>query len=481
MNDQKTVHSQPVKGLMAKSALVLLVTIALLFTLSPVQAEGKTPSPKIQAMEQHVADLAKQLKEATAELEKAKVEEGINTKTAASSDQEDAAPAEPESTDITLGPMTIGGAMRVNYVIGDYSDAGDSPSRGGNGGNFELDTFRLDLSLDYQQWIGTFQYRWYDGYNFLHTGWLGYDFEDAGQVQAGINRVPFGPGPYGVSQSWFFDQHYYVGLADDQDLGIKYLVQHGNWDLAAAWYYSGEGNWNGASEDSARYSYDAVTWRSAIDENGDIVSSAVNGYEERNQFNMRAIYGFEQIVVPTDIGISIEYGQLNGKQASDGSHWAASIHMVNSWDAFKIASQLTRYGYDIEADNPLGTDELLPMGAFDFAWPTAAKAWIGAISMSYTVKTPQIPWLDSVLPYVEYSSIMKDADNFNNSDMFIVGAAWASGGWYIYTDYALSDGNLFIGDKGDDYTNINHGVGDFGVNGNDQWNYRFNINFGYYF
>jgi len=30
------------------------------------------------------------------------------------------------------------------------------------------------------------------------------------------------------SQSWFFDQHYYVGLADDMDLGLKYVTERGN-------------------------------------------------------------------------------------------------------------------------------------------------------------------------------------------------------------------------------------------------------------
>ena len=63
----------------------------------------------------------------------------------------------------------------------------------------------------------------------------------------------------------------------------------------------------------------------------------------------------------------------------------------------------------------------------------------------------------------------------------MLGSAWASGGWYIYTDLAYSDGNLFVGNEGDDYANIYQGVGDFGVDGNDDWNYRFNINFGYYF
>jgi hypothetical protein len=90
-----------------------------------------------------------------------------------------------------------------------------------------------------------------------------------------------------------------------------------------------------------------------------------------------------------------------------------------------------------------------------------------------------------VRPYLEYSNIVKDASDQNDSQLWILGAAWASGGWYIYTDFAYSDGNLFVGNEAanggtDNYSSV-YGVGDFGDDGNNEWNYRFNINFGYYF
>jgi hypothetical protein len=46
---------------------------------------------------------------------------------------------------------------------------------------------------------------------------------------------------------------------------------------------------------------------------------------------------------------------------------------------------------------------------------------------------------------------------------------------------AFSNGNLFVGNIGDDYSNSFDGVGDFGANANDRWNSRCNSNFGYYF
>lgn len=435
----------------------------------PAHAAGQT----VIELEAEVESLSRQLELANARLAAARATANIDA-------EELVDTSDIDGTGIRIGPVTVGGAMRVNYIYGDYVENGAAPQRGGNGGNFELDTFRINASLDYEQFIGQLEYRWYDGYNFLHTGWLGYAFSDDSQVQVGVTRVPFGPGPYGVSQSWFFDQHYYAGLADDMDFGLKYLAERGAWELAFAYFISSEGHWNGASEDSARYSYDAVRWRSGIEPNGDIVEARVNGYEERNQFNVRAIYHLEDAWLPANVGISLQWGELAGKRVDDGHHWAVSGHMVNTFGNFTLASQLTRYAFDVD-DGSLGSDELLPLGAYDFAWPAAAQAWIPAVSLSYRIDTPDLPWLDYLLPYIEYSSIVKTDSEFNDSEMFMLGSAWASGGWYIYSDLAYSNGNLFVGNKGDNYSNIYDGVGDFGVNGNDRWNYRFNLNLGYYY
>lgn len=366
------------------------------------------------------------------------------------------------SDKIVFGPLKVGGAIRANYVIGDYR-GGSTPSRGGHGGDFELDTFRINLGLNYKQLIGKAEYRFYDGYNFLHTGWLGFKFDNGSQIQAGVNRVPFGPGAYGISQSWFFDQHYYVGLTDDMDLGAKFTMPVGDLTIDAAYYCGGEGSWRGGSNDSVRYSYDVV------DETG-------IGYEDSHQANLRAIYSFSDWVVKTDLGTSLQYGILesNGPQ-SDGEHYAASVHMVNKWNNWRLASQLTYYKYDIDSyTNQSGTttDKLVDMGAFAYAYPVAAQAYIPGVSLSYHLDTPFIGWLDYVVPYVEYSTIIKEEDSFNDSELVTVGMAWASGGWYCYTECAWSNGNYFVGN--DTFT-------EFGANPNDEWQYRFNINLGYYF
>ncbi len=379
-----------------------------------------------------------------------------------------------------IGPLKVGGAIRANYILGDYVTSGDDgPERGGNGGDVELDTFRINLDYNNGPWVGKAEYRWYTGYNFLHTGWIGYNFPEAGQIQVGQNRVPFGVGAYGPANSWFFDQHYYVGLADDMDVGIKYTTSRGNLSFDLAYYFMAEPSYNGDSPESARYSYDIV-------DNGGEYSH----YEERNQVNARAIYSFSDLPLPTDLGISLQWGQLKADSAfaDDSDAWAASIHSKTTWNNWALMLQLTQYKYDADYNEGTGlTNDLITMGAYDFAWPVASEGTIPAVALSYTWN-PTLDWIDSITFYNDYSVILKDGSlpdgtDFNDSAMNVTGMAIASGGWYIYVDYAYSNGNYFVGNEGDvygaDYSSST--VGDFGADLNDEWNGRFNINFGYYF
>lgn len=437
---------------------------------------GLLPGQSASELEERIAALEAELQEARNELMQARetaldAEERAEVAETRLANAADAGPSK-----IQLGNFAIGGAIRANYTIGDYAN-GSGPSRGGDGGNFNLDTFRVNVDYANDQLIGKLEYRWYNGYNFLHTGWVGYELDEASQLQIGVNRVPFGAGPYGTYNSWIADQHYYVGLADDMDLGVKYSTVLGNLKLDLAYYVSDEGQWRGASRDSARYSYDPVLW--SFDGN-------VSGYEERHTFNARGIFLLAQeSSMPTEAGMSLQYGQLeatdtSGGDMDDGEHYALSGHIKTSLDALTLQAQLSYYHYDIDDDNPWGDDELLPFGAFDFPWPVAAEAMVLSLSGAYYIPTPDIDWLDSVNTYIEYSTIQKSEDAHNDSDMLTIGAAWWRGGWYIYTEWAYSNGNYFVGSEGDDYSTFG-GVGDFGINGNDTWNSRFNINFGYYF
>jgi hypothetical protein len=370
-------------------------------------------------------------------------------------------------TGADIGTLTVGGAIRANYVYG--SDYGDSagPSRGDNGGDMELDVFRINIDWQKDDWVAKGEYRWYNGYNFFHTAWLGYNLGEEAQLQAGINRVPFGVGAYGPSQSWFFDMHYYIGLSDDMDLGIKYSRSMGDLKFDLAYYLMPEPNGNGATEDSTRYSYDIVD------------DGSVNGrYKERSQFNGRLIYTVLPDSVPTEVGASVQVGRLEANSASaadDTWGYAASAHSSSTYGAWKLMMQLTHYDYGADFNDPAVSDDLLTMGAFDYAAPVATAGTIPSASLGYTWTIDRYDWIDSITFFGEASAILKEGkDNagaeLNDSFMNTVGATFSMGSWYSYIEYAHANGNYFVGPGGD-----------FGANADDEWQGRFNINFGYYF
>lgn len=369
--------------------------------------------------------------------------------------------------EVDIGSLEIGGAIRANYVYGsDYTESG-GPSRGGNGGDFELDVFRINVDWTKDDWVAKAEYRWYNGINLIHTAWLGYNLSETSQLQAGVNRVPFGVGAYGPSNSWFFDMHYYVGLSDDMDLGIKYSKTVGNLSYDLAYYLMAEPNGNGTTDHSTRYSYDVVD------------DGSVNGrYEERNQFNGRAIYSVLSDSIPTEIGVSLQVGQLVADESSaadDTWSYAASVHSSSTYGAWKLLMQLSHYNFGADFNDPAASDDLITMGAFDYAAPVATEGTIPAITLGYTWKTDRYSWIDSITFFGEASAILKEGTGnggaeMNDSFMNAFGAAIATGGWYTYIEYAHANGNYFVGPGGD-----------FGANTSDEWQGRFNINLGYYF
>ncbi len=380
-------------------------------------------------------------------------------------------------------PLSVGGALGVNYVYGDYrdNDTRRPTRRGDKIGDVDLELLRFHADLERGNVIGRAEYRFYDTYAMMHTAWLGYRSRDYGTFKAGIVRVPFGPGPWGVSTSWFFDQHFYVGLSDDRDFGVRWTKSFGEVTVDAAYYLADEGHWDGDSRDSARYSYDPVRWSSCADAAGAVFACGRNGFEERHQFNLRLLYATADYGT---VGASFQYGLLDGTNVEDdgADHFAVSMHAENALGDFSLLSQITYYEYDVTDDTPWGTGDLIPMGAYDFAWPVAAAGWIPALSLRYRgADVSGLSWLDGVTPFVEWSALMKTRSGLAHSPTWTGGAVWDfSGDLYVYTEVGVAKGNFFIGNEGDDYTSL-YGVNHVGANGNDRWHKRYNVNVRYYF
>lgn len=364
-----------------------------------------------------------------------------------------------------VGPFQVGGAFRVNYIMKDWDDAYKDL------GELAFDTARVNVDLDKNRMTGSFEFRYYqdkfaDGHDYamIHHAWLGWEFDDRQQVQAGVTKVPFGILPY-ASHNWFFQLPYYVGLEDDYDLGVKYIGAFAPWNFQAAYFPADEGNYFGDSGDSARYSYD-------------LVREGTNGNAERNQVNMRLAYTKEHREdYSTEVGVSVMVGGVanDNPQGGSGDRYAVAAHLVGNYDRWNLMLQALHYDFNVDNDpnrdaSPDGS--FVVFGAYDAFYYVASEATVYTAGLAYTLP---VDWqrITSLTFYNDVSLMVKDESGFQNSLQNVVGCAVDAEPLYIYIDLAMGKYHPWLG--GDWTTSLADG----GDNGS--WHARFNINVGLYF
>lgn len=425
---------------MLRTTSYTLLIIVIGLVLPPVRAQGGQEETKASSAPDEVAEL-----EENDELQEAEeAEEGW--------------------TGFHIGPLRIGGALRVNYIYKDW----DEDYKGA--GEFAFDTARINLDLDADPLIGSFEYRYYRDkfadnrdYSMIQHGWIGWKFNDHNQVQGGVTKVPFGILPY-ASHNWFFQLPYYVGYEDDYDLGIKYIGEFGPWNLQAAYFFRDEGHYCGDSDDSARYSYDLV--REGTDRNA-----------ERDQFNLRLTYTFQhRKACSTEIGLSLMAGRVanDNRLGGWGHRHAFAVHLNGNYDRWNLMLQALNYEFDVDNDpdldaSPDGT--FVTMGAYDASYHVASKATILTAGLAY--KLP-VDWksIKSLTFYNDFSLMVKNESGFRDSLQNVIGCAIDASPFFIYIDFAMGRRHPWLGG---DWTD---GLADGG--GESGWHTRFNINIGIY-
>jgi len=361
--------------------------------------------------------------------------------------------------------LHVGGALRINAFYKSWDQENKDL-----GGDLAFDTFRINVDGAYKGIGVSAEYRFYQGYNMLHHGYVDYTFENSTKLLVGVSRVPFGLLPY-ASHNWFFNITYYLGLEDDYDAGVQVILPGDNLDLAFAFYKTDEGSYTGDSIDSARYSYDVVH----TDEN-ELGYAGVLGPRtntEVNQLNARATYtlghGGES---STEIGVSAMYGGLyNSTSTETGRHWAGALHLNGNYGRFNVMLEALQYGF--EPENPAGQDDrFIVKGAYDAPYKVASEGSIYMANIAYTLPVKGGP-LDSITFYNDFSYLRKSEDSFTDSAQNVLGALVAAGKLYTYIDAAFGKNHPWIGP---DYGRaLAEGDPDAG------WELRFNINIGYYF
>jgi hypothetical protein len=362
----------------------------------------------------------------------------VDTKEAAATSTADASDSE-EGID-------FGGALRFNYSWKDFDD-GARTKRGDAG----LDVFRLNVDGRKDNVLLSAEYRFYTYMDTIHHGWLGYDFGESGQIQAGITQVPFGLLPY-ASHNFWFGIPYYIGLADDYDAGVKYVREGGNWGIQIAAFKNAE---LGDASNLERYSYDPVA-----------VGPARN--EETNTLNARLAYTFEKGGdCSSELGASAQWGQLYNRDTDDtGDHWAAAAHLDSRCGRWNMQLEAGRYEYNPR--NPPGVgSESVTFGAFAGAHQIASVGTFGVANVAYNLPV-RWPGVDLLTCYNDFSVLSKDDDSYDDSYINTTGCAVGTGPLFTYIDLIQGKNMLFFGD------------GSLAGDGDNEWRRRFNINMGYY-
>lgn len=422
--------------------------------------EAEMLKEQIDRMQQQLLEMQRQLDELRAERDKEEHKrEQMESRLA---DVENAGAGEEQVKKIAASTyeekksneIQVGGAVRFQYKYEDHS----RPNKRQDG-VFEMDTIRLNLDGSIGDVLLSAEYRHYDYMNVVHHAWVGYDFTDSLQGQAGVNRVPFGVSPYN-SHSFFFSSNYYVGLEDDHDFGLKLIYNEGPLNLQGAFYFNDE-HGAGGPGGAESYSFNIVGARAPGE---GTYADPVRGAFDNNLFNTRAAYTFGYDTdYSTEVGISGQYGGVvDGSGRSIGDQQAVAAHLVGNYGPWNLQLQATRYEYDMDD----GTDRMA-MAAYAYYDTIASEATTYTGNVAYSLPVHWGP-VSNLTFYNDHSIITDKSANLADTWMNVTGVAVTAGGLYTYIDLILAENQPFIGGTMDSTTKPGT-------------NTRFNINFGYYF
>lgn len=338
-----------------------------------------------------------------------------------------------------------GGTVRFNYQLNNdnYKKVGD----------FNYDMFALRADGSYGKAYMAAEYRLYQkssGGGMLRYGYLGYRWDENHDLQVGQTRVNFGCQP-AQSNSYYFNQNYYLGLEDDYDLGIKYTYRHRGWTLAAGFFKDADLN-NGTE----RYSFDAA---------GD--------FKEQNTLNFSCNYSRGE-TAKHEFGFSGMYGNIAHRSAKEwhsGQRNAWAAHYRFKYKDFGWTAQYTGFFYNMKENGE--RLESFTTGAYNATYQmvTAGNVFSGTASYDFHFgKNGK----ETVRLYDDFSYLKKHY-GWEDAVQNIAGVMINYGPIYTYIEYIVAKNHPFFGGA-----KRGGGADSFGV-GRNKWSNTLNINVGYYF
>lgn len=359
--------------------------------------------------------------------------------------------------------LDIGGALRTNY----RDEHWDTTE---NNGRFLFDTFRLDVQATYKSLYSDIGY-WFqdDGKRSIDRGFVGYRLNPNSNLQLGAPFKPFGLEPY-PQFGWSYHLPFFMGYAVSAGTGLKYSYKDQDWDVQLGFFPR-------MLPSDLRYSPEVGRYAD-LNDNAIAFTQSRQDNEKRNQLNARVARTFNSNGWKTEIGASLATAQLyNATTKDDGDYWAAGVHAIINKGLWTVTTQAIRYEYDPENPTGVSKDSVLMGGnGLTPAYLIASKASLASINLGYDVYTPRLGQLKKVKLYTDYSRMMKDKSDWDDSQMFTVGAQFLAMPVMAWVDFTWArNANPYGGaENGSGFTNTSSV-------GSNKWYYRTNVNIGYYF
>lgn len=370
-------------------------------------------------------------------------------------------------------PLTVGGAIRFNYVYKNWQS--DYPS-----GFFGLDTARLNLDYDDGALLGSAEYRYnrfpkgQGGYwqHFLHHGWVGMRFSDKSTVRLGLVKTPFGLSPF-ASNNFYESIAFYTGFEDTYDLGVSYASRPGPFDWQLGFFprdggsYGGGKNTAGASN---RYSYDIVP--------DDAAQGFGTGQRDRERDTLIARTAWHiGAAAQHEIGVSALTGAIDNGAGSKTRRNAVAVHFKGPCGPLNVMLEALRYDYHTshaaaQTYGGLDPNSFVMLGAFGYPYPVAAKGDIYIANISHDLPGKLGPF-SAFKVYNDYSVLHKRVSGYRDSVQNVSGISFASGKWYFYADFMLGKHSPYMSP---DFGGLASTPAKY-----DGFTHRVNLQAGYYF